>query len=119
METGGKIIGDAVDTGKISVWKDKKMNELIKSRINELIETEDTVMSNIDHEINYEVAELLKDGKHYAQYSGWDFCGYVYYNTITKKFICEVWVYGTCREIVEYKTLKLIMKNVCENYGYN
>lgn len=95
------------------------MNELLKSRISSLVETEDEVMSNCDHEINYEIAEVLKDGKHYAQYAGWDFCGYVYWDISKQKFICEVWVYGSIREIIEYKTLELIMKNVCENYGYN
>ncbi len=90
-----------------------------ESKLNNLIELEGTVMSNFGHKIDYEVAELLKDGKHYSQYAGWNFCGWVYYDVLEKLFICEVWVYHTLREILKYRTLELIMKNVCENYGYD
>lgn len=85
---------------------------------NNLIELQDEVMSNCDHTIDYEVAELLKDGKCYAQYSGWNFCGKVYWDIPKQKFVCEVWRYHICEEIIKYTTLELIMKNVCENYGY-
>lgn len=89
----------------------------MKSRINELIEAEDAIMSNFDHEINYEIAEVLKDGKYYAQYAGWNFCGYVYWDISKQEFICEVWTYNSIREIIKGKTLELIMKKVCKEYG--
>ena len=87
------------------------------SQIPNLIRIENEVMTNFDHSIDYKVAELLKDGKHYAQYSAWNFCGWVYFNIQKQLFIYEVWRYHLCEEIFEYSTLELIMENVCRGYG--
>ena len=89
----------------------------MKSQITELIEIDEVIMSNFDHCINYEAANKIMDGKHYSQYSGWNFCGYVYYDVEAEKFICEIWVYNSLVEIIKCKTLELIMENVCNNYG--
>ena len=90
---------------------------MIESKIGELIEIQDKVMSNLDHSIDYEVAELLKDGKHYAQYSGWNFCGWVYFDISEQLFVCEIWVYHAIVEILKCMTLEVMMQNVCRAYG--
>lgn len=77
------------------------------------------VATNYDHTINHEVADELMNGNYWAQYSGWDFCGYVWYDKEEKKWCCEVWTYHVHRETVEADTLEAIMKTVSESYGYD
>lgn len=89
----------------------------MESKLSELIPLRDDVMCNLDRSINYTIAEKLKDGKHFAQYSAWNFCGWVYWDTVKQLFVCEVWVFHSLREIFEYRSLELIMSNVCREYG--
>lgn len=76
----------------------------------------DPVMSNFDHVINAGVGAELERGGCYAQYAGWNFCGYVWWEAAAKTFNCEVWVYGSPREIIS-GSLSEIMGQVCEKYG--
>lgn len=50
----------------------------------------ETLMTNFDHSINEELGERLKEGKTYAQYSGYNFCGYVWWAPTVQTFNCEV-----------------------------
>jgi len=72
------------------------------------------VMSNFDHEIDRDVAKELEKGGCYAQYAGWNFCGYVWWED--ESFHCEVWVYRSPQEIIS-GSLEEIMDTVCEKYG--
>lgn len=74
----------------------------------------EVVMSNFDHEIDHEVGERLKTEHAYAQYSGWNFCGYVWWAEGT--FHCEVWHYGQPAEEVS-GTLEEIMETVSNEWG--
>ena len=76
-------------------------------------------MSNFDHTIDNGLAELLKEneGKVYAQYAGWNFCGYVWFEN--DKFVCQVWCYKSPQEEIIADTLEEIMDMVSEKWGYN
>lgn len=75
---------------------------------------QNAVMSNCDHKIDLKVAGQLQEGGCYAQYAGWNFCGYVWWEDQT--FHCEVWIYHSPQEIVS-GSLEAIMDTVCEKYG--
>ncbi len=74
-----------------------------------------TIMSNLDHTINHDVGEKLKTGKYYSQYSGWNFCGYVWWNE--NKWSCEVWQYNEIVDVIHATNLAHIMIMVSEKYG--
>ena len=75
------------------------------------------VATNFDHTYDASVAKALKAKpcKVYAQYSGWDFCGYVWHNG--QNFICQVWVFGSPCEEIEAENMEDLMKKVSEKYG--
>lgn len=75
----------------------------------------ETVMSNSDHTIEEEIAVKLKQGKYYSQYSGWDFCGYVYWDN--EMWICEVWQYHSKVDTIKASSLSEIMYEVSSEYG--
>ena len=74
-----------------------------------------TVMSNFDHSIDRDVEKKIKETREFAQYAGWDFCGYVVWDN--NKWQCEVWVYGSPREIITADSLEDIMDKVSKEYG--
>jgi hypothetical protein len=77
----------------------------------------DSVMSNFDHEIDAgEWRERPRTEKVYGQYSGWNFCGYVWWDREAETFKCEVWQYHSPQEIVS-GTPQEIMDAVCEKWG--
>ena len=76
------------------------------------------VMTNFDHSIDRDVEARLKDQATFAQYSGWNFCGFVWYDPQHNKYRCEVWVYGTPNKIVEAETLDKMMKLISDEFGY-
>lgn len=79
----------------------------------------DTVMSNFDHEIDDDIAIELKSVPNtIAQYAGWNFCGYVYWDRATDEWVCEVWQYQSLRETVKAEVLEDIMDEVSSKYGW-
>ena len=74
------------------------------------------VMSNFDHEIDAGVAEELRHEKAFAQYSGWNFCGYVWWDRDAETYRCEIWQWNEPVEVVS-GSLCEIMDEVCERYG--
>ncbi len=74
-----------------------------------------TVMSNADHSIKSDIADKLKTGKFYAQYAGWNFCGYVFWDK--NQWACEIWVYHNHEKTIKAETLSEIMDIVSEEYG--
>ena len=78
-------------------------------------EIEEEVMSNFDHTIDEKVADKLKEGKYYSQYTGWNFCGYIYWNN--DNWICEIWQYNSKIDTKKASTLSEIMDEVSSQYG--
>lgn len=76
----------------------------------------ETVMSNFDHDIDEQLAKSLKTRKEYDQYSGWNFCGYVWWDRKAKTYKCEVWHYNVPQKVYS-GTLEQIMENVCQEWG--
>lgn len=79
-------------------------------------EYEDEIMSNFDHTIDREVEKAIKGKTLYAQYSGWNFCGYVWW---AGKWHCEVWTYGSPDRVISADELEEIMTEVSGSYGYD
>ncbi len=77
------------------------------------------VMSNCFHEIDETVAKLLKKKELFAQYSGWGFCGKVWWNRELKNWCCEIWRYRSHQETVKADSLKELMETVSNDYGWN
>lgn len=75
------------------------------------------LMSNFDHSIDRKVEEAIKGKPYYAQYSGWNFCGYVWWEN--EKWHCEVWTYGSMDDVISANTLDDIMTEVSDKYGYD
>jgi len=74
-------------------------------------------MSNFDHSIDDGLEESLQTNKQVAQYSGWNFCGYVYWDKEEKKFICEVWQNNEWIDTIKANNLEEIMEEVFGQYG--
>ena len=74
------------------------------------------VMTTFDNSIDYSVAAQPQNGKFYAQYSGWNFCGSVWWNE--GRWACEVWVYLAYVKTVIDETLEGIMQQVSDTNGW-
>lgn len=75
----------------------------------------DVVMSNFDCEINQDVAKQLQEDSYFAQYSAWNFCGYVFY--FDSKWYCEIWTNNFLSEVIEDDNLEGIMAQAQDKYG--
>ena len=80
-------------------------------------EHHDSVMANFDSEIDEQVAEILQQEKKFAQYGGWNFCGYVWWNRRRKKWSCQVMHYHQHTMTVHANTLREIKEQVSDEYG--
>jgi len=77
----------------------------------------EAIMTNFDHTIDREVEGELRSGKHYAQYAGYDFCGYIWRDLELHAWKCEVWQYRSPVEVITEQTLEEIMTTTSERYG--
>lgn len=93
--------------------------EELKKKPDHYAETDDSVMSNFDNEIDYKIGEQLKSEELYSQYAGWNFCGYVWWDKKDDVYRCEVWQYRCHVSTFEGDTLKEIMEDVSLAYGYD
>lgn len=73
------------------------------------------VMSNQHHTIDQAVAARLAETGCSAMYSGWDFCGDVWWTD--PNWSCEVWVWHEYQKTFEAPTLEGIMEAVSAEYG--
>jgi len=50
--------------------------------LSEMKETDESVYSNFDHELNQTIVAKLQENpnKIYAQHAAWDFCGYIWFD---------------------------------------
>lgn len=77
----------------------------------------DEVMSNFDYSIDKDVEIKLIKEDVYSQYSGWNFCGYVWFDKTDELFKCEVWRYRSHIETFEAPTLKELKDDISWDYG--
>lgn len=75
----------------------------------------DTLISNFNHSIDKEVEQISKGQKLYAQYTAWDFQGYIWFHS--GKWNCEVWKYNSHVDTVTALTLEDIMEEISNKYG--
>lgn len=73
-------------------------------------------LCNFDHSIEPGSEEKLRSGKYVGWYTGWNFCGRVWYEN--GKFYCQVRRYHSHIATLESKTLAGIMDVVSEKFGY-
>lgn len=96
----------------------------MKSVVEELIEAgysnlgwAESVMHNFDRSIDQDVADRLRKEKLIAQYSGWNFCGYVWWDEPHQTYRTEVWCYHSPVTVVS-GSLEEIMEQVSEKWGW-
>jgi len=77
-----------------------------------------TVMSNFDHEIDEKVAEKLTQGKHFADYPGWEFHATVWYDAEKCVFKAKVMRYCAHVGTAISTNLAGIMMLVSDRYGW-
>lgn len=93
------------------------MNDTVRFPLDKMEQSE-LGMSNFDHSVDDGLAEALCANTNvFAQYSGWNFCGYVRYRD--GMFECEVWQYGSPQEIIRADSLEDIMEQVPDEYGHS
>lgn len=92
----------------------KKMNETSITETAEFVA--DAVMTNFDHTIDAAIALKLKNNpkSYFAQYAGYNFCGYVYFDI---KWKCEIWQYNSFSELITTETLEEMMEEISDKYG--
>ena len=77
----------------------------------------DVCMSNSTDDIENWAVPRLKTEEIVFDYTGWDFCGHVWWCRNDEKFKCEVDQYGSHIQTVVGDTLQEIMSQCCELYG--
>ena len=90
------------------------MTELLK--MPKGLKESDPHMSNMDGRIDKGFEENLRTKEFYGQHSAWDFCGYAWFDGA--KFHEEVWVYGGHIATISANSLKELMNEVNDKYGY-
>lgn len=75
------------------------------------------VMSNFDHEIDYDIAEQLIDTNTYAEYPARDFYANVWYQD--GEYYCQIYQYGTHVDTINDKDISEIMNMASDKYGWN
>ena len=80
-------------------------------------ETDESVYSNCDHELDEDTAAFLATNPtYYAQHAAWNFCGYVWF--AEDLWHDQVWVYGSPVAVVTDPDLRLLIEAVNMEYGY-
>jgi hypothetical protein len=74
-----------------------------------------TVATNLDHTFDAGLVERLRCEDIVAQYSAWNFCGYVWHEA--DGFWCEVWVHHEPKAVVKAEGLEDLMDLVSAEFG--
>lgn len=77
-----------------------------------------SVMTNLDHSVNWDVAERLKEGPYAARYFAANFCGDVWFDKELGVFACEVWRFHVYQETIVSEDLEDIMAEASDKYGW-
>jgi len=76
------------------------------------------IMTNFDHSIKKGADERLKKEDVYGEYTGWNFFGNVWWNKVTKKFMCMVKQYSVHVDTIASESLEGVMDLVSDQYGH-
>jgi hypothetical protein len=90
------------------------MSELLK--FPDWPELDDNLMSNFDHEVDQTVAQLLRNGRVWAGYPGWNFFAHCWF--ADDQFHAAVLVYHEHRSTISAETPEELMKAVSDTYGW-
>ena len=76
-------------------------------------------MSNFDHDVDDGFEQELRKSPAavFGRHAGWNFNGRVWFDG--ESFCEEVWVYGVIQGIVKSDSLKELMKEVNDTYGWD
>lgn len=75
-------------------------------------------LSNFDHSVDEGVSEELSTADKMANYSGWNFHGYVYLAQ-EGLYVADIHCYKTHASFVEAETLPEIISKVSKRFGYD
>lgn len=75
-------------------------------------------MSNFDHKVEPGAAEAIADGKHMANYAGWNFHAYAYLGA-EGVYVADVHVFHTHRSFETADSLEELMTVVSDRYGWD
>ena len=78
--------------------------------------TEEDVISNFDHQIDYDVAEKLKTGKYVSGYPALGYHAKVIY--CDGEYIARIKRYQSIQGYVKSKSINGLMELCCDEYGY-
>lgn len=79
-------------------------------------ETDESVYSNFDHQLDDEVrAQLERDHDLCAQHGAWDFCGYIWTDGVL--WYEEVWRYRAPVDLRTSERLEDLIADVNDDYG--
>jgi hypothetical protein len=73
-------------------------------------------MSNFDHEIDSSFEKAIKGKLTFGLHAGWNFNGKVYF--LENQFHEDVWCHRVYRETVSTDSLRQLMKEVNDKYGW-
>lgn len=80
-------------------------------------DSERTVYSNINHELDAEaVTYLQKNPASFATHAAWDFCGYVWCQD-DGQWVEQVWVHKVVVDTRLHGDLRVLISSVNEDYG--
>ena len=77
----------------------------------------ETIATNSDHSIDQAVVSLIKGQKLYADYTGWNFYGKIWWEH--KRWFCEIWTHRCHRETMSAKTIRELMNDISDKYGWD
>lgn len=79
--------------------------------------TEEPVYSNLDHEIDKEVSDMLakRPNELYSQHSAWSFCGYVWFDGEVWRE--EIWQWKSLVEVLSADSLEDLIEKANNSYG--
>jgi hypothetical protein len=66
---------------------------------------------------DWEIAQRLREGGCFAQYSAWNFCGWVWWLEGRQQWACQIDVCKSHHEPLVADTLEEIMKQACARHG--
>jgi len=75
----------------------------------------ESIISNFDHIIHEEIAEVLKNNNFWSHYPGWGFSGQVWYQD--EMWNCEIWQYHNYVHTICSSTIGDMKRLVCEFHG--
>ena len=78
--------------------------------------TSEDVVSNFDHEINYNIVKELQEGNFISNYPAINFYAKIIF--YENKFIARIKCYGEIVDYLESVSIEDLEKLCCDKYGY-